>query len=79
MVATAIGGLAGFFFAEDEVIDLDGANASDGDTYSRFFQGMLERGVYLPPSKYEALFISATHEEDHIEATLKAAHDVLTG
>jgi glutamate-1-semialdehyde 2,1-aminomutase len=79
MVATAIGGLAGFFFADDEVIDLDGANASDGDMYSKLFQGMLERGVYLPPSKYEALFVSAVHEEEHIERTVKAAHDVLTG
>lgn len=79
MVATAIGGLAGFFFADDEVIDLDGANASDGDMYSKLFQGMLERGVYLPPSKYEALFVSAVHEEEHIERTIKAAHDVLTG
>lgn len=79
MVATAIGGLAGFFFADDEVIDLDGANSSDGDMYSRLFQGMLERGVYLPPSRYEALFVSAVHEEEHIERTVKAAHDVLTG
>ena len=78
MVATAIGGLAGFFFAEDEVIDLDGANSSDGEMYARFFQGMLERGVYLPPSRYEALFVSAVHEEEHIERTVKAAHDFLT-
>jgi len=78
MVASAIGGLAGFFFADDEVIDLDGANASDGDMYGRFFRGMLERGVYLPPSRFEALFVSAVHEEEHIERTVKAAHDVLT-
>ena len=79
MVATAIGGLAGFFFAEEEVVDLDGAHASDGDTYGRLFRGMLERGVYLPPSKYEALFVSAVHDEEHVERTVKAAHDVLTG
>jgi glutamate-1-semialdehyde 2,1-aminomutase len=59
-------------------VDLDGATASDGDMYARLFEGMLERGVYLPPSKYEALFVSAVHEEEHIETTLKAAHDVLT-
>ncbi|MBW3594981.1 MAG: glutamate-1-semialdehyde 2,1-aminomutase [Actinobacteria bacterium] len=78
MVATAIGGLAGFFFAEDEVVDLDGANASDADMYAHFFRGMLDRGIYLPPSRYEALFVSATHEEEHVERTVKAAHDVLT-
>jgi len=78
MVATAIGGLAGFFFADDEVIDLDGANGSDGEMYARFFRGMLDRGVYLPPSRFEALFVSAVHEEEHVERTVKAAHDVLT-
>ena len=78
MVASAIGGLAGFFFADDEVLDYASAAASDGATYARFFQGMLERGVYLPPSRFEALFVSAAHDDEHIERTIKAAHDVLT-
>ena len=78
MVAAAIGGLAGFFFSDNEVVDLDGANHSDAETYARFFRGMLERGIYLPPSRFEALFVSAAHDEEHIERTIKAAHDVLT-
>ena len=78
MVAAAIGGLAGFFFADDEVIDYDGAASSDAETYARFFRGMLERGVYLPPSRFEALFVSAAHDDEHIEHTIMAAHDVLT-
>jgi glutamate-1-semialdehyde 2,1-aminomutase len=78
MVATAIGGLAGFFFADDEVTDYQGAAASNEETYARFFRGMLERGVYLPPSRFEALFVSTAHDDEHIELTIKAAHDVLT-
>lgn len=78
MVAAAIGGLAGFFFADEEVADLAGAQATDGARYASFFRGMLERGVYLPPSRFEALFVSAAHDEDQVESTLKAAHDVLT-
>jgi glutamate-1-semialdehyde 2,1-aminomutase len=78
MVAAAIGGLAGFFFADDEIDDYEQAAATDADFYARFFRGMLERGIYLPPSRFEALFISAAHTEEHVERTVKAAHDVLT-
>ena len=78
MVATAIGGLAGFFFSDDEVVDFEAASRSDAATYSRFFRGMLERGIYLPPSRFEALFVSAAHDDEHLERTVKAAHDVLT-
>ena len=78
MAAAAIGGLAGFFFADDEVVDYDGAAATDAETYAKFFRGMLERGVYLPPSRFEALFVGAAHDDEHIERTIKAAHDVLT-
>ncbi len=78
MVAAAIGGLAGFFFADDEVEDYSAAAATDGDFYGRFFRGMLERGIYLPPSRFEALFVSTAHTEEHVERVAKAAHDVLT-
>ncbi|MGH2807260.1 MAG: glutamate-1-semialdehyde 2,1-aminomutase [Actinomycetota bacterium] len=78
MVASAIGGLAGFFFADDEIDDYEGAAATDPEFYATFFRGMLERGVYLAPSRFEALFISAAHTEEHVELTVKAAHDVLT-
>jgi glutamate-1-semialdehyde 2,1-aminomutase len=77
MVAAAIGGLAGFFFAADEVDDLAGATASDGDAYARFFRSMLASGVYLPPSRFEALFISTAHTEEHTERVLVAAQSAL--
>jgi glutamate-1-semialdehyde 2,1-aminomutase len=77
MVAAAIGGLAGLFFSDDEVVDYDGASATDGETYARFFQGMLAQGIYLPPSRFEALFVGAAHEREHIARFLDAAERVL--
>lgn len=78
MVASAIGGLAGFFFADGEVDDYEAAKATDADTYARFFRGMLERGIYLPPSRFEALFISTAHTSDHVERIATAAAEVLS-
>ena len=75
--AAAIGGLAGFFFAEEEVTNYTQASATSADTYARFFRGMLERGIYLPPSRFEALFISDAHTEDHIDQIVHSAADVL--
>jgi glutamate-1-semialdehyde 2,1-aminomutase len=77
MAASAIGGLAGFFFAEEEVMDYAGAAATDAETYARFFRGMLDHGVYLPPSRFEALFLSDATSEDHIDRVVEAASHVL--
>ena len=77
MSAAAVGGLAGFFFSEEEVNNYADAQASDGDTYARFFKGMLERGIYFPPSRFEALFIGAVHTDDHVDKVAFAARDVL--
>jgi glutamate-1-semialdehyde 2,1-aminomutase len=79
MVAASIGGLAGFFFSDEEVEDYEGAAASDADAYAAFFNGMLEQGVYLPPSRFEALFISDAHTEEHIDRVVEAAFHVLAG
>jgi glutamate-1-semialdehyde 2,1-aminomutase len=76
MVAAAIGGLAGFFFAGDEILDYEGAKATDQGTYARFFRGMLAHGVYLPPSRFEALFVSSVHTEDHVDQVAEAARSV---
>jgi glutamate-1-semialdehyde 2,1-aminomutase len=77
MVAASIGGLAGFFFSDDEVNDYEGAAASDAEAYARFFNGMLEEGVYLPPSRFEALFISDAHTEERVDRVVEAAFKVL--
>jgi len=76
MVAAAIGGLAGFFFSNDEVVDLAGATASNADAYGRFFRGMLAHGIYLPPSRFEALFVSAAHTSEHIDRVVDSASRV---
>ena len=78
MSAVAIGGLAGFFFADDEVTNYEEAKATDPETYARFFRGMLQEGIYLPPSRFEALFISTAHTPEHIDRTVAAAHKVLS-
>jgi glutamate-1-semialdehyde 2,1-aminomutase len=78
VAAAAVGALAGFFFAEDEVTDYEGAAATDAETYGRFFRAMLERGIYLPPSRFEAVFVSAAHTEEHIDRLATAAHASLS-
>lgn len=78
MVAAAIGGLAGFFFADDEVDDYEAARATDPARYASFWRAMLERGIYLPPSRFEALFLSTAHTDEHIEQVATAAADTLS-
>ena len=77
MAATAIGGLAGFFFSEEEVLDYEQAKGTSTDTYTAFFKGMLERGIYLPPSRFEALFVSVAHTDEHVDRAAEAARAVL--
>src|SRR5262245_25129572 len=68
-----------FFFTADPVVDLDSAKKSDTQRFARFFWAMMDRGVYLPCSQFEAAFLSATHTEQHIEQTLTAAREALAG
>jgi glutamate-1-semialdehyde 2,1-aminomutase len=77
LYALAIGGLAGFFFAEEDVTNYAEAEATDPDVYARFFRGMLARGIYLPPSRFEALFIGDAHTEEHIDRIVESAAEVL--
>ncbi len=67
------------FFNPDPVTDWDVASRSDTARFARYFWGMIERGVYLPCSQFEALFVSAAHTEADIDATLSAAREVLAG
>jgi glutamate-1-semialdehyde 2,1-aminomutase len=66
-------GLLTVFFSEEPVSDYDGAKACDTDRYAAFCRAMLDRGVYLPPSQFEAWFPSLAHTEAHVERTLEAA------
>lgn len=69
----AIGSMLTPFFTDRPVRDYASATSADTARYGRFFQGMLRRGVYLPPSQFEAWFPSAAHGEREIEQTLAAA------
>jgi glutamate-1-semialdehyde 2,1-aminomutase len=70
--------LVGLFFAEAPVHDYDGAQAADHKAYASFFHGMLDRGVYLAPSGYEAIFPSLAHRDPELEHTMEAAADAAT-
>ncbi len=67
-----IGSMLTVFFAEDEVYDYDSALKSDTKKYARFFNLMLENGIYLPPSQFEAMFLSTAHTEQDLEKTVDA-------
>jgi glutamate-1-semialdehyde 2,1-aminomutase len=59
------------------VTDYASAKNSDTQKFGRFFHAMLERGVYLPPSQFEAAFISLAHSENDIDNTVEAAREAL--
>jgi len=72
-----MGSMMTFFFNDAAVTDYESARRSDRERYARFFHGMLERGIYLAPSQFEAAFVSAAHGEAEIDATIAAAAEVL--
>ena len=74
-----VGAMGSLFFSESPVTDWPSASASDRDLFRTFFHGMLERGIHLPPSAFEAWFWSAAHGRAEIDATLEAAEAVLAG
>jgi len=66
------------FFKADPVTDYASAKRADSAAFGRFFRALLERGVYLPPSQFEAAFLSTSHSEDDVATTLQAAAHALT-
>ena len=65
------------FFNADPVTDYDSAKKSDTARFARFFWAMMDRGIYLPCSQFEAAFLSAAMSETHIDETIAAARDAL--
>jgi glutamate-1-semialdehyde 2,1-aminomutase len=65
--------MLGFAFSDRPVRNFADAQACDHEAFARFFNAMLDRGVWLPPSSYEAMFISAAHSEADIDAVIDAA------
>jgi glutamate-1-semialdehyde 2,1-aminomutase len=77
MTANRVGSMFTWFFAPGAVHDWDTAAKCDTAAFGKFFRGMLDNGVYLPPAQYEAAFLSAAHTEADVEATIAAARIAL--
>ena len=72
---TRVGSMMCTFFTDQTVGSFDAASTSDADTYGRYFWNMLDRGVYLAPSRLETGFVSLAHTEEDIDRTLDAARE----
>ena len=74
-----VGSMAGFFFTDRPVYDFESAKTSDLKRFAAFYRGMLEKGVYLAPSQFEACFVSLAHSQTDIDDTIAAAKSVMAG
>jgi glutamate-1-semialdehyde 2,1-aminomutase len=72
-VVNRVGSLFSVFFSDEPVTDYESAKRADHDRYASFFHAMLDRGVYLPPSGYEAWFLSTAHTDRELALVLEAA------
>jgi glutamate-1-semialdehyde 2,1-aminomutase len=79
MTTNQVGGMFGLFFTErEEVTCFADVMACDTNRFNRFFHGMLDQGVYLAPSAFEAGFVSAAHSEEDIQQTIDIADSVFS-
>lgn len=78
MCGGSISGMFGFFFTAGPVHNYEDAKKADVNKFGRFYRGMLEQGIYLAPSQFEAGFMSLAHTEADIDQTLSAARTVLS-
>jgi glutamate-1-semialdehyde 2,1-aminomutase len=72
-----VGSMLGLFFADKEVASFAEAKTCNLNTFTAFYKGMRQQGIYLAPSQFEALFVSAAHSAQDIDATVRAALKVL--
>ncbi len=70
-----VGSMLTWFFTDQPVTNADDARRSDTKRFGRFFHAMLDRGIYLPPSQFEALFVSAAHTDADISTTVDALRE----
>ena len=78
MTHNRVGSMFTWFFTKGPVTDWGSASKSDSEAFGRFFRNMLDAGVYLPPSQYEAAFLSAAHTEDDVKKTVATAKQAFT-
>jgi glutamate-1-semialdehyde 2,1-aminomutase len=73
----SLSAMFGLFFCGGPVHNYDDAKQSDSEKFGRFHRGMLERGIYLAPSQFEAGFTSLAHSDEDIDRTIAVAREVL--
>ena len=74
---TRVGSMFSMFFTDQEIIDFESVKSSDTDFFQKYFTALLEEGVYVAPSQFEAGFMSAVHTEEDIERTIEANYKAL--
>lgn len=72
-----VGSMMTLFFTEEPVLDYNSAVKSDTKLYGRYFHEMLNRGVYLPPAQFEAMFVSTEHTKEDLDKTITANYNAL--
>ena len=72
-----VGAMASLFFTDERVVDQETAKTTDTDAYAAYFHAMLEEGIYLPPSQFEAIFFGSCHGQEELDATLDAQRAAL--
>ena len=72
-----VGSMLGMFFTDQNVANFDDAKTCDLELFSNFYQGMRQHGIYIAPSQFEVLFMSTAHDDEHVDATIDAAAQVL--
>jgi glutamate-1-semialdehyde 2,1-aminomutase len=70
-----VGSMFTWFFTAGPVTDWDSASKSNTASFGKFFRAMLDSGIYLPPSQYEAAFLGSTHTEEDVQRTIAAAKE----
>ncbi len=73
-----VGSMMGMFFTDQEVSNFDDAKTCDLEQFARFYQGMRQQGIYIAPSQFEVLFLSAAHSDEDIDTTIRAAQRALS-
>ena len=74
-----VGSMLTVFFTDQPVHNMEDASRADHSRFAAFFRRMLARGIHLPPSGYEAWFVSLAHDESVVERTAQAAEEALAG
>ena len=77
MTVNRVGSMLTAFFTDGPVTDYASAKRADTARYARFFHGMLERGVFLAPSQFEAAFVSLAHRDEDLDEAARACRQAL--